>query len=365
MFASYFARALKRFLFFKKIKLSFCYIIIEELPMSLMLSVIVPMHNAGELLEPFLASLLAQREQRLEVIIVNDGSTDGSGEVAHRYAAAHPHIRVIDQANAGVSNARNAGLAVARGKYVAFPDADDLLAPEMYSTLLEQAERHQLDVMQCNGERYFASEDELQPIFPQERLRTTDVITGVQWFERALKSRKFIHVVWLAIYRLDFIRQHRLYFEPGLHHQDIPWTTEVMFNAKRVKYLSTPLYRQRVHDKSISNRRRTGKANVDYQRHYMKIVEMLERLNLRYASTIAIRPAFHWQITREALGICHSIRREPDPAAQNQITEEFYQRGIDRAMLANARGVKQGWHVMLWRHSLKQWRNDNGCSQPA
>lgn len=104
--------------------------------MSLMLSVIVPMHNAGELLEPFLASLLAQREQRLEVIIVNDGSTDGSGEIAHRYAAAHPHIRVIDQANAGVSNARNAGLAVARGKYVAFPDADDVLAPDMYSTLL-------------------------------------------------------------------------------------------------------------------------------------------------------------------------------------------------------------------------------------
>ena len=81
--------------------------------MSLMLSVIVPMHNVGELLEPFLASLLAQREQRLEVIIVNDGSTDGSGETAHRYAAAHPHIRVIDQANAGVSNARNAGLALA------------------------------------------------------------------------------------------------------------------------------------------------------------------------------------------------------------------------------------------------------------
>lgn len=107
------------------------------------------------------------------------------------------------------------------GKYVAFPDADDLLAPDMYSTLLEQAEKYQLDVMQCNGERYFASADELQPIFPQERLQTTDVVTGVQWFERALKSRKFIHVVWLAIYRLDFIRQHQLYFE-RLHHQDIP-----------------------------------------------------------------------------------------------------------------------------------------------
>ncbi|VTP63753.1 Poly-beta-1,6-N-acetyl-D-glucosamine synthase [Serratia rubidaea] len=77
--------------------------------MSLMLSVIVPMHNVGELLEPFLESLLAQQEQRLEVIIVNDGATDGSAEIAHRYAARYEHIQVIDQANAGVSVARNRG----------------------------------------------------------------------------------------------------------------------------------------------------------------------------------------------------------------------------------------------------------------
>lgn len=327
--------------------------------MSLKLSVIVPLHNVGELFIPFLDSLLAQHEQQLEVIIVNDGSTDGSGEIAHRYAAQYSHIRVIDQPNGGVSRARNAGLAVARGKYVAFPDADDLLAPEMYSTLLKLAEQHQLDVMQCNGERYFASNGELQPIIPAGRLKDTSVISGAQWLETALKSRRFIHVVWLAVYRLDFIKQHQLYFEPGLHHQDIPWTTEVMFNAQRVKYLSKPLYRQRVHDRSISNRRRTGQANVEYQRHYMKIVEMLTALNQRYSSKIPICAAFHWQITREALGICHSIRREPEPQAQQQITEEFYQRGIHRMMIANMRGLKQTWHVMLWLHRLKQWRCDN------
>lgn len=333
--------------------------------MPLMLSVIVPLHNVGKLFEPFLASLLAQDEQRLEVIIVNDGSTDGSGDIAHRYAKQHPHITVIDQLNAGVSNARNAGLANARGKYVAFPDADDLLAPEMYSTLVELAEQNQLDVMQCNGERYFTDADELQPIIPLKRLGDTGVISGVQWLERALKSRKFIHVVWLAVYRLDFIKQHRLYFEPGLHHQDIPWTTEVMFNAQRVKYLSKALYRQRVHDQSISNRRRTGKANVEYQRHYMKIVAMLVALNQRYADKIDIRPAFHWQITREALGICHSIRREPELAAQCQITDEFYQNGIDRAMVDNARGLKQDWHVILWLHRLKQWRHGDSRSLQA
>ncbi|VEA66274.1 Hyaluronan synthase [Serratia plymuthica] len=333
--------------------------------MPIMLSVIVPLYNAGELFEPFMASLLAQDEQRLEVIIVNDGSTDGSGATAHRYARQYPHITVIDQPNSGVSCARNAGLALARGKYVAFPDADDVLAPELYSTLVALAEQEQLDVMQCNGERYFAHRDELQSIIPQKRLGDTGVISGVQWLERALKTRRFIHVVWLAVYRLDFIKQHQLYFEPGLHHQDIPWTTEVMFNAQRVKYLSKALYRQRVHDQSISNRRRTGKANVQYQRHYMKIVEMLVALNQRYAGKMVIRPAFHWQIAREALGICHSIRREPELAAQCQITDEFYRRGIDRTMAANARGLKQSWHVTLWLHRLKQWQGGDHCSQPA
>ncbi|MFI8415682.1 glycosyltransferase [Serratia sp. NPDC078593] len=323
--------------------------------MSLMLSVIVPMYNAGELLKPFLQSLLAQQERRLEIIIINDGSTDGSGEIAHHYAAAHPHITVVDQVNSGVSVARNTGLALARGKYVAFPDADDVLAPEMYATLIEMAEKNNVDVMQCNGERYFTHNDELQSIIPEARLSSTRVISGAQWFERALKSRKFIHVVWLAVYRLDFIKQHQLYFEPGLHHQDIPWTTEVMFNAQRVKYYSKPLYRQRVHDRSISNRRRIGQANVEYQRHYMQIVEMLVALNRRYADKIAICPAFHWQITREALGICHCIRREPESAAQQRIIRDVYERGIDKIMAANARGLKQRWHVFLWRRRLKQY----------
>ncbi|MEX3242927.1 glycosyltransferase, partial [Serratia quinivorans] len=135
-------------------------------------------------------------------------------------------------------------------------------------------------------------------IIPLKRLGDTDVISGVQWLESALEQRKFIHVVWLAGYCLDFIKQYRLYFEPGSHHQDIPWTTEAMFNAQRVKYLGKALHRQRVHGQSISNRRRTGKPNVAYHRHYTKLVAMLVSLNRRYADKIAIRPAFHCQITR-------------------------------------------------------------------
>ncbi|WP_411705956.1 glycosyltransferase [Edaphovirga cremea] len=323
--------------------------------MTPILSVIVPLHNAGNLFIPFLESLIAQKEKNIEIIIINDGSTDGSGEIARHYCEEHTFITVIDQVNSGVSIARNAGINIARGKYVAFPDADDVLAPEMYSTLINHAESNELDVMQCNGQRYWESNGELTPIIPPKRLESTGVIDGVTFFNRALKTQRFIHVVWLAIYRLDFIIKNNLFFEPGLHHQDIPWTTEVMLNAERVQYLSTPLYRQRIHQRSISNRVRVGQANVEYQRHYMKIVKMLTALNDQYSEKIKGFPMFHWQITREALGICHSIRREPESSAQQQIAHEFYQHDIISDMVRNTYGIKQGWQVMLWLHRLKKW----------
>ena len=82
------------------------------------LSIITPMFNAGAMFETFMQSLLAQSLTDLEIIIVDDGSTDGSGERAEAYAQQHPHVQVIHQANGGVSRARNAGLAAAKGKYV-------------------------------------------------------------------------------------------------------------------------------------------------------------------------------------------------------------------------------------------------------
>lgn len=121
------------------------------------LSVVIPMYNAGKSFEAFMASLLAQTLQSLDVIIVNDGSTDESAAMAHQYAAEYPHVRVIDQQNGGVSRARNAGMAIATGRYVTFPDADDTLAPDMYEKLIAMANADDLDIAQCNAERVFGA----------------------------------------------------------------------------------------------------------------------------------------------------------------------------------------------------------------
>lgn len=314
------------------------------------------MYNAGSQFDAFMASLLAQTFTDLEIIIVNDGSTDGSAERAADYAARYQHISVINQENGGVSRARNAGLAVARGKYVTFPDADDTLSPTMYQTLVEMAEQDDLDVAQCNAECFYVGSQRARTLIPLDRLTSTDVLDGAAWLSKALATRRYLHVVWMGIYRLSLIKSRELMFEPGLHHQDIPWTTEFMLNAHRVRYTDSALYRYHVHDQSISNRKRTGQRNVEYQRHYLKIARMLEEINQRYRGKVKIYPQFHYQITHEALSVCHAVRREPDADARQAIIADIFSTQTHRRMLRNARGLKQWYQLLLWLSRLYRWR---------
>lgn len=320
------------------------------------LSVIIPLYNAGTSFEPFMASLLSQTLQSLEIIIVNDGSTDESAATAHRYAAEHAHIQVIDQQNGGVSLARNAGLAIATGQYVTFPDADDKLAPEMYSKLIAMARADDLDVAQCNAERVFWGGDTAKPLIPTDRLQSTPVLSGAEWLGKALATNRYLHVVWLGIYRRALIEELNLLFEPGLHHQDIPWTTELMLNARRVRYTDEVMYRYYVHDRSISNQKRTGMRNVEYQRHYLKIARMLDEINLRYKQRVNIAPSLYRQVTKEALTVCHSIRREPDVDARQAMISDLLTSKTPRIMMRNARGVRQWYQLLLWLSRIYRWR---------
>ena len=322
-----------------------------------LLSLIIPMFNAGNDFAACMQALLAQTLTDLEIIIVDDGSTDGSGERADAYAQQHAHVQVIHQANGGVSRARNAGLAIAHGKYVSFPDADDTMDPAMYQTLVEMAQRDNLDAAQCNAEWFFKSSQKVKPLIPLDRLASTPVLSGAAWLNTALKTRRYMHVVWLGIYRRELIEQLQLYFEPGLHHQDIPWTTEFMLNAQRVRYTDRVLYRYYMHDASISNRKRTGQRNVEYQRHYLKIAQLLEEINQRYRHKVKIYPAFHYQITHEALSVCHCIRREPEEHARQAMIADLFSTQTHKRMLRNARGLRQWYQLLLWLSRIYRWRN--------
>lgn len=322
-----------------------------------LLSVIMPLYNTGE---PFIAcmdSLIAQTWKNLEIIIVNDGSTDNSAELAQSYADRYPHVHLLHQRNGGVSAARNTGMKVARGEYIAYVDGDDIAYPEMYETLMTMALKDNLDVAQCNADWCIAETGHTWASIPTDRIRSTGVMTGPDWLRKALASRRWRHVVWMGVYRHQTIRDAGLTFLSGLHHQDIIWTTEFMFNAKRARYTEIPLYKYFLHGASVSRLPRTGLKNLAYQRHYIKITRLLDKMNHDYAGRIPIYPEFKQQVIYEALRVCHCIRKEPDEKIRQRMIAEVFVSGMFKRMVSNICSVKLGYQVLLWAIRFSQWRD--------
>ena len=112
-----------------------------------LISVIVPVYNPGKYFRRCLDSLIGQTYQNLEILLIDDGSTDGSGTICDEYAARDSRIVCVHQPNGGVSKARNKGLSIAHGDYYSFPDSDDYLEPDTYTYLLQRMEEHQADAV--------------------------------------------------------------------------------------------------------------------------------------------------------------------------------------------------------------------------
>ncbi|ELA8730905.1 glycosyltransferase, partial [Morganella morganii] len=162
-----------------------------------LLSIVVAVYNGEKFLPQFFDCLLKQTLPAWELILVNDGSKDNTDAVLREWQDKFPSVTILEQANQGVSVARNTGFAVAKGQYITFPDIDDVIHPQMYGRLLEIALAGKLDVATCNGTYVYEDGREPRPIFPPDRLRSTGVLSGPDWLKRALNSRKFLHVTWL------------------------------------------------------------------------------------------------------------------------------------------------------------------------
>jgi len=310
-----------------------------------LLSIVAAVYNGEKFLDAFFRCIEQQKLDEVELIMVNDGSTDSSLVILDAWQNKFSKMKVISQTNQGVSAARNTGLAVASGKYVTFPDIDDTLYPNMYATLLNMAEENSLDVATCNGRYVYEDRRDAQPIFPTSRLSSTPVLPGHVWLKKALDSRKFLHVTWLNIYRLAFIRQNNFSFEPGLRHQDIPWTTEVLLAAERVQYTEQVFYDYYIHSESVSHKPDTDDTLIRSAHHYMKILEMLDAINKRYLDKSRGIKACRWQIAKEGLGIIHTIDEMKDVEKQKTLIREFFERGIWRLIWTNAHDLRLRWRL--------------------
>jgi heptose III glucuronosyltransferase len=263
-------------------------------------SVVVPAYNASAFLASCLDSLVAQTLQDMEIIVVDDGSKDDTAAIATRYSRKHANVRVISQRNAGVSSARNRGLAEARGEFVAFVDADDVVEPTMYEQLLSLAENNRLDIAICNAWQ-------VRDGLPEARCFPTlpdGVTRGAEWLVRQVNNRAIKHYIWCHLYRRALLVENNASFVPGLVHQDIVWTNQVMLAAKRVACVDEPLYHYRHRPGSLSKPRDSAKR-LNAALHYLNVVVMLDELARRPGLPGEVREALRFQAADEGLGIFH------------------------------------------------------------
>lgn len=172
------------------------------------LSVVIPAYNAEAYLTRTIGSLLADApEELIEIIVVDDGSSDATPELADQLASEHPRVRVIHQANALTAAARNAGLAVASGDYVGFVDDDDEVDPGWARLLLAVAAKQRPAIVKGEA-RVFKDGRELTP---PHTCAVVAQFTPLHWFA----------LMWSAIYRRDFVQGHGLHFAPEFFSDDV------------------------------------------------------------------------------------------------------------------------------------------------
>ena len=217
------------------------------------LSIIIPVYNVAPYVRKCVESVLNQDldPQEYEVILVDDGSTDGSGAICDEFAQST--INVIHQPNAGLSMARNAGIAVAKGKYIQFVDSDDYLEPNVLGGLVAQMERENLDVLRFDYQnvRINPQNGEYEVFEPYKTPRQVDQCTEIVCGETYLITR-----MGYGCYAWQFLLRRSLLadcvFTHGIYFEDTDWTPRMLLRANRVNATTTIVYNYLVREGSIT-----------------------------------------------------------------------------------------------------------------
>lgn len=305
------------------------------------ISVIIPVYNTAEYLPKCLDSVCGQTYKNLEIICVDDGSTDGSGDIAERYAEKDPRVQVIHKANEGESSARNVGLQYSTGEYVAFVDCDDWLEPEMYAAMLSAMRQNQLDMVACGY--FWETEEGGKPIgnsYPVSK----EVFGRKELFEYVYIRDRYRGVtswIWCKLFHRNILYEDGklLAFDENLRFgADLVFFIKAASNARRICYLETAFYHYYQRANSTAHTKDLQVAfdivtayqrMIDYLREEQIEIQMipwLQRFQGYRASLVAEQAI--GQKDKDMLQKCQQVMRELGPVYKR--TNEQYPERLQR-----------------------------------
>lgn len=199
------------------------------------ISVIVPIYKVEAYLDKCVQSIVDQTHTNLEIILVDDGSPDRCGQMCDAWAEKDSRIRVIHKENGGLSDARNAGLAVATGQLVSFIDSDDWIDPEFLQTLYDALEQNNAQIAEC-GIRLVDGEGR---VLSRRGPGKSETIGKIEALRRLVLEDGVYQTVWNKLYRQDVIGD--ILFEKGKYNEDDFWTYQIFDRIERLALVDKPM----------------------------------------------------------------------------------------------------------------------------
>ena len=210
------------------------------------ISVVVPVYNVEQYLEKCVNSIINQTYKNLEIILVDDGATDNSGEMCDELAKLDDRISVYHKENGGLSDARNYGVERATGEYIGFVDSDDYIDAEMYEKLYEAIKKEDADVAECNLKIIYPNRVEL---FTEQNYY--NVCTKREYLEEYLTIKKVFGSVWTKLIKSDIAK--KLVFSQGKLYEDTYYAYDLINVANSFVLIDSPLYNYLMRENSITN----------------------------------------------------------------------------------------------------------------
>ena len=290
------------------------------------ISIVIPVYRVEEYLKQCLDSILAQTYQNLQIIIVNDGSDDNSGQIIEQFQKIDSRIEVINQENQGLSAARNSGIHAATGTYIVFVDSDDFVAPTYIDSLYQKIKENKADMAVCgfvsvdeNGKQLKRNNQMLEDSNQTEQsfdkqdvneiesaLGQIDMLSSEEFWDKYQGDEHLYCVVaWNKIYRRSLFDE--IQYEIGKLHEDEYILHEILQRVDRIACFYTPLYYYRTRNESIVNSNTVKRSlyiieaylnRMDYfleqkkyeRLHYTfhEIVDIMEPLNCKQIEVIEL-----------------------------------------------------------------------------
>lgn len=249
------------------------------------LSIIIPVYNVEKYIDECISSAVNQTLKEIEVIIIDDGSTDNSIKIIKDYEAKYSNIIVVSNINEGVSVSRNIGLDRARGEYIFFLDSDDYIDLELGKDLYKLAKSQNLDMIHFDANVIYEEEFEVKNNpYDRSKIIKSTIYSGEEFYQVAKKSNGYRAQVCTYMYKNEFLKKNKLSFHQGILHEDELFTTKAIILANRILYIPKKYFFRRMRKGSIM----TSRKSIRNILGYYTVAEQLYNIFINNSTELSI-----------------------------------------------------------------------------